>query len=315
MKIVKSTETNYEEIALRLFKKCKKYTLTKNPKWDTVARWMVKEIWPDVKHNTWRLYRSSVNHYVLMNHNELAKEVYDVLNTGKHPSYRNKPLRTSGKKQKYIYGNEFEALIKHLKDGTKKWNVGALAWIQASVHTGLRPCEWVTAEFVEANGDEPAKIIVQNAKNTNGRSHGDTRTVYLNHLTPKEERVVKENMGAIKRMVKSYGYDKYYRRCSEAIRSAGKKLWPTRIKRPTLYSARHQFAANCKKRGLKKVEVAALMGHATDDTATTHYGKKASGTDGKAPQANEEEVNRVKEVAHNPMNIQHDENSADKENG
>jgi len=315
MRIVKSTELNYKEIAIRLFKKCKKFTLASNPKWITVAKWMVKEIWPDVKHNTWRLYRSSVNHYVLMNHNDVAKEVYDILNTGKHPNCKSIPLRTSAKKQKYIYGNEFEMLVKRLKESNKKWNVGALAWIQASIHTGLRPCEWLTAELIESTDEKPNKLVVKNAKNTNGRAHGDTRTVYLNHLNPKEERVVKENLNAIKRMVKSYGYDTYYRRCSEAIRSAGKALWPTRVKRPTLYSARHQFAANCKKRGLKKTEIAALMGHATDETATTHYGKKISGTSGKAPQSNEEEVNRVKEVAHNPMNIQHDKNSSDKENG
>ena len=45
--------------------------------------------------------------------------------------------------------------------------------------------------------------------------------------------------------------------------------------------------------------IAALMGHATDATATEHYGKKATGEGGGAvPQAIAEEMERVRKVFH-----------------
>ncbi|MCA8451381.1 hypothetical protein, partial [Burkholderia vietnamiensis] len=46
---------------------------------------------------------------------------------------------------------------------------------------------------------------------------------------------------------------------------------------PTLYSARHQFAADAKSSGWTQAEVAALLGHASDDTAARHYARARSG--------------------------------------
>lgn len=312
MKITKSTEENYRIIAERLLKKCKRIKLSRNLKWETVAQWMIKNVWPEVRHNTWRLYRSAVIYYVELNNPEERDIVSSMLDTGRHPSNKAHPARTSSGKQKHIYGNEFKQLSEHLMSHKKKWNLGALVWLQATIHTGLRPCEWDTATFIDGNKIESARLVVNNAKNTHDRAHGETRTIYLDHLEPKEIRIVNENLNAIKKIVRAEGYDKYYRKCAEAIREAGRKIWPLRKKRPTLYSARHQFSANCKARGLKKKEIAALMGHATDDTATAHYGKKSSGTKGKAPRANETEVGRVKEVSNNPMSIKENKDSKDK---
>ncbi|MBD3612504.1 MAG: hypothetical protein HUJ13_08885, partial [Hydrogenovibrio crunogenus] len=50
--------------------------------------------------------------------------------------------------------------------------------------------------------------------------------------------------------------------------------------RITLYSGRHQFAANAKLAGLKPIEIAALMGHGAQDTNEKFYGRKVNGSGG-----------------------------------
>ena len=69
----------------------------------------------------------------------------------------------------------------------------------------------------------------------------------------------------------------YQTEISRRLSTAVSKLWPTRKMKPTLYSGRHQFAANLKAAGYSRAEIAALMGHATDETAGQQYGRKKAG--------------------------------------
>ncbi|MGD9889291.1 MAG: integrase family protein [Halothiobacillaceae bacterium] len=54
-------------------------------------------------------------------------------------------------------------------------------------------------------------------------------------------------------------------------------LWPRRKKKISLYSARHQFAADAKSADLMPEMIAALMGYAVTETHQTHYGKRRFG--------------------------------------
>lgn len=54
-------------------------------------------------------------------------------------------------------------------------------------------------------------------------------------------------------------------------------LWPRRVQHYVLYSTRHTFAAAAKII-FARAEVAALMGHAVDDTATKHYSRPPKGS-------------------------------------
>ena len=88
-----------------------------------------------------------------------------------------------------------------------------------------------------------------------------------------------------------------------------KSLFPRRQKQPTLYTPRHEAAARWKAvyvnsattdeerlRGL--AIVAALLGHATDETATIHYGRPRRGEGGSSrfpvPVPDAAEVARVR---------------------
>jgi len=73
-------------------------------------------------------------------------------------------------------------------------------------------------------------------------------------------------------------------------------LWPKRTSHATLYSMRHQFSANAKASGFTREEIAALMGHAVDTTATQHYGKKTAGYEMITVRPDPAEVARIRSV-------------------
>lgn len=85
--------------------------------------------------------------------------------------------------------------------------------------------------------------------------------------------------------------DKYHILADKMVRHVGKYLNQVYLrhssfcntpqnKRITLYSARHQFAANAKKNGLEPLTIAALMGHGSIHTNKQFYGRRMNGQGG-----------------------------------
>ena len=93
------------------------------------------------------------------------------------------------------------------------------------------------------------------------------------------------------------------------MRRLTRKLFPRRHKRPTLYTARHEAIALWKAHYVESATtaearmhglaiVAALSGHASDETATVHYGRPQRSDRGRKglaiPTADSAEVARVR---------------------
>jgi hypothetical protein len=57
------------------------------------------------------------------------------------------------------------------------WNKLAAMWLSSTVLTGLRPSEWEHAELTTLNDSHVLRV--RKGKATNGRSHGEFRTVPL----------------------------------------------------------------------------------------------------------------------------------------
>ncbi len=151
-----------------------------------------------------------------------------------------------------------------------------ILFLQASMLTGLRPSEWQRAELV-CLSDKPA-LLVQNAKQSNGRSHGQTRTIVLAGMSQSAIDLIGRQIDHVHQKLLDLGsWTALYLQLKFSLRHAIRERWPDPIKRPTLYIARHLFAANAKAAGRSKEEVAALMGHASDETATQHYGRRRFG--------------------------------------
>ncbi len=137
---------------------------------------------------------------------------------------------------------------------------------------------------------------IQNAKNTNGRSHGETRTLVLKNVKEEDLLAIRNHLNNIRMFLGMDEYDYFYNGCAIALYKACRQCWPRRKRHITLYSTRHQFSANAKSSGFSRQEVAAMMGHAVDITATIHYGRKQAGNEELSVNPIEEDVFKVRSI-------------------
>lgn len=200
---------------------------------------------------------------------------------------------TSSQKAKKISPAEIQKLAINQADLKGKWIKPAVIWMAANVLLGLRPIEWRTARLIETKGQ--LMLVVNNAKNTNGRSHGKLRHLNLSHLPEKDIQLIQGQLQAVSYfVVGDASWSTYYEGVRKAIRRLTRANLTRQRKYPSLYSSRHQFAANAKYGGLTKPEIAALMGHAVDDTASMHYGKRKHGNGSFLVKATPAEISRVR---------------------
>lgn len=94
------------------------------------------------------------------------------------------PERTSSRKAKRIHQDDLAKLGAQMTSSKSLWRHRAFSFLVAGINTGLRPCEWEKAQMQELPRDPKSekiqmKIIVQNAKTTNGRGSGKTRVLDL----------------------------------------------------------------------------------------------------------------------------------------
>jgi hypothetical protein len=155
--------------------------------------------------------------------------------------------------------------------------------------TGARFVEWPTAKFGPSTVPGYAwELTLVNGKNGNGRSHGEMRTLRWESLP---DHLVSQMTFwiAVAKTAAAQGRYETLRDTLEALmRRVTKTLFPRRTKHPTLSSVRHAAAArfkaayvanaNAKEAKLLGLAiVAALLGHASDATATTHYARPSRG--------------------------------------
>ncbi len=246
--------------------------------------------------NTWSKYRCSIKYIadVFFEKNKLTQEqkemTYRLLDKIEGGDRKKLEPRTSSHKKKSFSIKEIKQLEEHLENNKYKWGKPTLYWVKASILIGLRPVEWKSVELDLNN----KVIIVRNAKNTNGRTFGDFRHLNISHLNNEELNIIIKHVQFTKEMLNKDNWNRYYEACSNFIKYITRKIWPNRERQPTLYSARHQFSANMKASGCTKNEIAALMGHGSDETATQHYGKKIFGTRMRKPEVNKQELSKIK---------------------
>lgn len=203
--------------------------------------------------STVRQYRSAYSHvWDLRGRDDLIEAVQDCIGE------RQAVLRTSAKKLKAF---RHQDLMKLLESLVNAGEMLAAAWMRCGFVTGLRPHEWRRARLVGNC------LVVQNAKATNGRAHSEDRTVMISDFRELQ------NIGALCRRLDGPDFEKKRRHVARVIAMHAKVLWPRAEKLPTLYSARHGFAAEAKAK-FSKEEVAALMGHASTETAGRHYARR-----------------------------------------
>jgi len=210
-----------------------------------------------------------------------------LLGEGQAPRSHDLPPRTSAGKAKSIPLHDLHRLVVKLQTRGGKWDDLTARWLFWSIQTGLRPVEWREASLrVHTSG---VALNVRNAKHSHGRAHGEHRTVHL-QISAEAAQVLQGFLDQIQS-----DFDAAYQGCRLGLHRATRGLWPRRRRHPTLYTGRHQFAADAKASGLAPDAIAALMGHAVMSTHQSHYGKRRCGHSGLLAVADPSDVRRVQE--------------------
>jgi integrase len=231
---------------------------------------------PRVSEGTARLYRAALIHAIESNPGPMDYGAMEILQPepSENTDFRLERLaakraanltsrRGPQQKAKWVSETDWQKLLVALRAANSIWSDAACDWILATLATGLRPCEWAQARL------QQWALIVQNAKSTNGRSHSATRTVDLSGLDAATKALVSSFLARMHALSDAEAR-KMYDGVRELIRVAGRRVFTGRDQFPTLYSARHCFAARAKATH-SKAGVAALMGHASINTAGRHY--------------------------------------------
>jgi hypothetical protein len=218
------------------------------------------------------------------------------------------PLRTSAAKAKNLALGDLDRLCARMLSAPSTNAKGLVAFLRASSLAGLRPDEWRRAALTRlAAGPHQWELRVANAKATNGRATGEFRTLRWASLSPLEVSVLTATIRTASDENDRGRYARWLATLRSLLCRVTKALFPRRARRPTLYTGRHAAAARWKRHYIRTdapleerqrgaAVVAALLGHASDATASTHYGRAAdnSGAFG-IPEADEAEVQLVRQ--------------------
>lgn len=197
----------------------------------------------------------------------------DQLKAIRHENAKRFP-RGAQKKAKSLSIDDRSTLLEALLNNKKSiYARPAAVWFSAAMLTGLRPIEWQFANLTSAN-----RLIIQNAKTSNGRGFAPTRTQELKALSETELTIIRDHLDNVQAGIQRSGNFKlFYNGCRDIIRRTADSLWPSRLRHPTLYTGRHIFAADAKSVFSKEI-VAALMGHGSTDTAARSYAHSRTGS-------------------------------------
>lgn len=236
---------------------------------------------------TWRQYKGALR-FVLEEDRAIATEgvvveELDVAIRRIQPESQSgclkRSVRTSAAKLKAMPAADFEAIKAYLASqvGRQRHANVLFKWLQADRLVGLRPSEWMRAGLIEVDGLPALRVV--NAKGTNGRANGVHRTLLLDRLAPVEVKCIGDLLSMLAEMGKEPGYDfqQHLNQLRVYMHAVTRRCLGTRQRYPSLYSGRHQFVADAKAGQRSHGEIAALVGHSSDATAATHYGRTAKG--------------------------------------
>ncbi|MFA7521756.1 MAG: hypothetical protein WCY71_02390 [Halothiobacillaceae bacterium] len=264
--------------------------------------WLNAAVYPNISQASRRQVRAALRYYY--GRSRLNPDLIPVASeTAPRLSRKavNRRGNTSAARRKGIRQPDWIALMRVLAADTRIHGQIAGAMMVASRAFGARPSEWFdgSTRFLD-RGRHVAVLQIANGKyreDENGesrRSFGPTRVLIApmgdGGIQPNEIEAVQFVTAMLHGWMNDLQDQRGITRLEardQIIRSLGRKVLgarrQARIKdKITLYSARHQFAADAKAAGLSREEVAALMGHRSIETAGEHYGRRSSGWRGNA---------------------------------
>lgn len=310
-----STKAAYLDRAQSLIKRFKKISKGSAISHADLVDWLIS-LKPEISRATWRQYKASIVWYLEHRKDSEQSERLIAIGNDGCRDVKKVPVEkrnTSSRKKKSVTEREEELIVEYLTETSKDsfWSRPTLAFFKAIMATGLRPEEWQQSTLLtEPNNQftfEAYPVLrVRNAKQTNGRAHGEYRHLVLDDIDAQDLLYIrialqyahpKSPQGWLTQEGKAASWHDYYDFLRAHLYRVTCKLFPTCGRRVTIYSCRHQFIANLKKAKFSKEEIAAIVGHSTDETATVHYGRAKYGRSKKGlPKPNPEEVKLIRNV-------------------
>jgi len=157
-----------------------------------------------------------------------------------------------------------------------------LLWLRAGLASGLRPCEWEKARWLDK---DEGKLLVTTAK----RKLGTYALPSISHLSQQEEKTrivsiapedrewVAQHMNCVRHhLLTQEPFRTYYNNNRSYLWQVCKELFGASRPPFTLYMMRGQFSANRKKSGQPPEDIATEMGCSIEMTQTC-YGRKSAG--------------------------------------
>lgn len=240
---------------------------------------------PTIGRNTWKQYKNALrSHFqslAIETDDSVAEEELRVaiaaLDAEPSTGAMKHGTRTSATKQKRFKRTDLDSFLEYLSVniGRHAYANALRTWLLASRVTGLRPSEWEDAGLSAIDGR--TCLVVKNGKATNSRANGAYRTLDLSLATAADLEAIQEMLAMLEGYQREMSFERLQLALMHYMKRATRACFGLRKKYPTLYSIRHQFAADAKSSGRTRDEVAALLGHATDETAGRHYARARSG--------------------------------------
>jgi site-specific recombinase XerD len=253
--------------------------------------------------STWRRYKAALVEWC---RSESLSQLQSLIQKTSNKGCKNddgpipaKERKTSAKRKKKVTPDELAKIVQKYKE-----TPDGHYWVKAGVEifltiyfTGMRRCELEHAVTTIHKGKEALKI--KNGKYDKERAHGEYRHLTINHFPESIKSIIRTRLSCSKQPKNAHGekisHDYFMHQAGVAFSNFTKKLFPKRYQNITLYTGRHQYAANAKASGKDLATVAAEMGHSSDRTPACHYGKRRSGSLGiPLPIADPHEVARVR---------------------
>lgn len=219
----------------------------------------------------------------------LEFEVYEVAHT--RVENLDIPRLTQKPEEQVTKSFNEQILLKLI--GTNKSQLRTLTlFLKANLMVGLRPVEWADVSFFSEYDPQRAKktgqlgLSIKNAKVSKERGNGEFREIILHNIRADQLSVLREYREVVYAFIENNPdviirdglYYSFYKNLQQQLKNFQKKHGFEGGE--SLYSTRHQCVANAKKRGLSRVEVAAMFGHKSPATAEAHYGRKSDGKGG-----------------------------------
>lgn len=263
-----------------------------------LAAFLVDRKRPDLAPASWRHYRASMCFGLAQYYHDNPAELQAALarlGEARAEPKRARALKTSARKAKR-FGRDDITRICHAALATRSASARPLAlYLQASNICGLRPREWIGVTFRRSKlPDYQWEMIVKTAKHDDRRGHGPTRTLRWSDLSEHAVGYIRQWIDVASEAVSAGAYPTLIGNMSRLMYDVTRELFPRRTSYPAMYTPRHECAARWKahylRKGMSKQErldglarIAALLGHASDATATEHYGRPRRGENSSVP--------------------------------